>query len=215
MRSISVDCLGDSITASIVSPSYPRLLKEMFTEAGLESVQVNNRGKNGFTVADFLEFFQNSKQENSSEADFYLILLGSNDTRSTVQTSLQDYEKTYRRMIQEVQRHASDHHYETEILLGKLPPYYGPVTILWQGEKHTFDAAQRISDELNPCIEKIAADFNLRVVDLYSPMSQMGTSVYQDGIHPNKRGNGILARIWFESLLPLVRKSLEGKSADS
>ena len=117
-------------------------------------------------------------------------------------------------MIQEVQRHASDHHYETEILLGKLPPYYGPVTILWQGEKHTFDAAQRISDELNPCIEKIAADFNLRVVDLYSPMSQMGTSVYQDGIHPNKEATGFSPDL-VRSLLPLVRKSLEGKSADS
>lgn len=204
MPSLVIDCLGDSLTAGVVSPTYPRILKQRLIDLGYADVQVHNRGKNGYTVGDYLEFQKsrtNSTLMQNRRIDFAAILLGGNDTRSTKQTPIDEFERDYRELIRVVQTQTRT---KPQILLGNVPWYNGPLEIFWEGQTHTFDAMGRIVEEFNPCIERLAREYNFPYIDIYTPLKEAGPEILPDKIHPNAQGNEIIARTVLNKLEPLI-----------
>lgn len=198
---IQIDCIGDSITSGIKAPSYPRILHDLFQQDGIDNVQVNNRGKEGFTVGDYLSFLHdepNASLLQKRNIDVILLLLGSNDTRDTVNTPLDEFETTYRKLIALLQTKTQN------IYLMNIPSYKAPVKIFWKGQNHIFDAVERITGELNPKLMQIADEMRLRTIDIYSPLKAKEDEIYLDGIHPNPTGNKIIAETCYQSIQSTV-----------
>lgn len=194
-------CAGDSLTASVIQPDYPAVLQERFESIG-QPVRVINQGKPGYTVGGYLAFQQGEVAQRElikAAPDDVLLLLGGNDTRSTAATPLAEFREQYRALVDRL-RQAQNQDRRFRLWLGKIPWYYGPIQIKWQGGLHTFDAAQRIVDELNPAIAEIAQETGAHLVDLYSPLREAGRAYFADGLHPNREGNRLLAQVWFDAL---------------
>ncbi len=201
---IHIDCIGDSLTAGVVKPDYPQLLGERFIQNGMDHVKVHNGGEKGFTIKDYVEFLATDATVPGFQAgtsDYVLVMLGTNDTRSTKQTPLDEMEQEYRKLLYAIDQTVPS----ALIMLGLLPEYYGPVEIQWLGELHVFHAADRIRDEINPMIKRLCDEYTLPAVDCYTPLKQAGPDAFVDGIHPNQKGNEILAETWFQELIPRIQ----------
>jgi len=201
---VHVDCIGDSLTAGVLTPAYPRILCELFYEQGADFVKVHNGGEMGFTIKDYVEFLATDATVpgfQSGNSDYALIMLGTNDTRSSKLTPIEEMEEEYLKLLYAISQTVP----KAQIMLGLLPEYYGPIDIQWLGEVHTFNAADRIRDEINPMTTRIGKEQNLPVVDCYTPLKKAGPEAFVDGIHPNKKGNEILAQTWFNELWPRIQ----------
>lgn len=202
-QTIQIDCVGDSITSGVMPPSYPRILRNVFHQQGMDFVQVSNRGKEGFTVGDYLEFQRREPNDallERRDVDIFVILLGSNDTRESKKTPLRQFEQSYRELIGLYQQKTK------HIFLMNIPLYYAPVHIFWRREYHTFDAANRILHEFNPLLEEMTQDMGIQLIDIYQPLHEAGKKVFIDGIHPNPAGNQIIAETCYHALYPIVKE---------
>lgn len=201
MTKFQIDCIGDSITSGVKAPSYPRILQGLFNNAGMDHVQVNNRGKEGFTVGDYLSFLQeepNASLFQKRDIGLIILLLGSNDTRDTVNTTVEDFNSTYRDFIQLLQTKTK------HIFVMNIPEYQAPLDIFWKGQNHTFNAVDRINEELNPVIVDITKLFGINIIDIHTQFKENENKIYLDGIHPNPTGNKIIAETCYQSIQSIV-----------
>jgi len=73
-----------------------------------------------------------------------------------------------------------------------LPPPFAP------------GSAERVVEEINPILKKIAADYNLILVDNYALFLE-NPGLLPD-VHPTSEGYRLLARNWRDHLRPLLSK---------
>jgi len=199
MVDIYIDCAGDSLTAGVVKPTWPQILRKRLNEELNLNAEVRNRGKHGMTVSEYTQFLNGpvtKKLMTIRQPDYVLVMLGANNTRSSVNTPPDQLKRDYHTLIVTF-REVSP---ESVLLFGLLPPYYGPVKIKWEGDIHIFANSERIPNEINPMIAELAAGHHCPVVDCYTPMKAAGANQYIDGIHPNAAGHKILAGAWFDAL---------------
>lgn len=201
MKKFHIDCIGDSITSGVKAPSYPRILQGLFNDAGMDHVQVNNRGKEGFTVGDYLSFLQdepNASLFQKRDIGLIFLLLGSNDTRDTVNTAVEEFDATYRKLIQLLQTKTK------HIFIMNIPEYIAPLDIFWKGQNHTFNAVDLINKELNPIIVDITKELGIKIIDIHTPFKKNENEIYLDGIHPSPTGNKIIAETCYQSIQSIV-----------
>ncbi len=170
---------GDSLTAGVAGRSYPDDLQDLLDRSGYR-YRVDNQGVSGDTTTDGLARIQNVTAEHPA---LVILEFGGNDGLrgvpvNSIRTNLEE-------MIKQVK--------EAKIplvLLGiTLPPNYGADYV------KSFTA-------MYPAI---ANKYHLRflpflLIDVYQHADMM----QPDGIHPNGKGNVILAQDVFQLVRPLL-----------
>lgn len=174
-------CFGDSLTAGVAGKSYPEDLQDILDRRGY-SYRVENQGISGDTSTDGL-----ARIDNVIAAHPAVVVLefGGNDGLRGI--PIESTRENLRKMIERLQ--AAD---IPVVLAGiTLPPNYGP-------------------DYVKPftaMFPELAKQFHLRLlpfllVDVYQHPDMM----QPDGIHPNGKGNEVVAKDVFHLIQPLLKK---------
>lgn len=189
-------CAGDSITAS----EYPRHLHRLFSQEG-RRVRVLNYGRSGNTSGEYLRFLMQRRSSLAQEhPDFVLLQLGTNDVRADGDfTPAEDYARNMKAIIAVFREFRSRKGDKTQILIATIPP-------IPEGAPSPFGrrSPERVVKEVNPLVEKIAAEERAILVDNYSLF--LKSPQLLAGIHPTSQGYKLLAQNWHEALRPLLEK---------
>ncbi|MBV8811134.1 MAG: arylesterase [Acidobacteriaceae bacterium] len=170
---------GDSLTAGVAGPSYPDDLQDLLDQNGYK-YRVENQGVSGDTTTDGL-----ARIDNVLAAHPALVLLefGGNDGLRGI--PVESTEKNLEEMIVRLKQANIP-----LVLLGiTLPPNYGPDYV-------------RPFTAMFPALAK---KYHLRslpflLIDVYQHPDMM----QPDGIHPNGKGNEVVARDVFHLIQPLL-----------
>jgi lysophospholipase L1-like esterase len=209
-KRITIFAVGDSITWGQAFGSghdYPRVLQQMLAERGLTQVRVTNYGVSGYTVGDSLKTWKSSQRILTRiDVQYVLIMLGTNDTRVGDETPLDVYVQRMNELIDIFVSVTNSDGSHPQVILSLIPPHNSPKEgeYMTDNFKDRFIHRDRIPNELNPALQEIARQRGLMVVDNYSPLKAAGPEILPDGLHPAKEGNAILAKTFFEALLPVL-----------
>lgn len=205
-------CIGDSITwgqAFGTGFEYPTLLNKMFTAQGISGIQFQNKGVSGDTVGDRLTYWSGKEAKRILErtsVHYVTIMLGTNDTRVGDETPTNVYVERLNALIDVFVKRINIDGTKTQVILSLIPPHNSPAAGEYMASQFSsrFIYRDRIPNELNPAIEKIAAERGLLTIDSYTPMKAAGPGILPDGLHPAKEGSEILAQAFFQVFLPLL-----------
>ncbi len=205
-------CIGDSITWGQAFGSghdYSTLLNQMFEEIGVENVRFYNKGVSGDTVGDRLDSWSGASGQrilDRMDVHYVTIMLGTNDTRVGDETPTDVYVERMNALIDVFVNHTNQDGSTPQVLLSLIPPHNSPQ----EGEQMASQFADRfihrdrIPNELNPELERIAEERGLMTIDCYTPMLAAGPDILPDGLHPAEEGNQILADAFFAVFEPLL-----------
>lgn len=184
-------CVGDSITygqgviGSRKSSTYTAILAEL-TGSTVVNYGLCNRTllSNGNFPYTEEEFFAKSHEEN---ADIYIIMLGSNDTKPEFWNKEQ-FTEEYREFIRSYSEMA-----------GKPKVYVmiPPRVYLEQDGGNCDDAT--IGGELTDAVNQIALELGVEVIDLYT-VTTGHSEWFSDGLHPSAEGNRAIAEEIFKHI---------------
>lgn len=160
--------------------------------------RVLNRGRIGHTSAEYLHFL-NQRRESlvQDHPDFILLQLGTNDVRIDG-----DYAPTGQfiqnmtaiiSFFRELKTRTGQ---APEILLATIPP-------IPEEASYPFTPAscERVEQEINPAIRRLALEQGLILVDNHG-LFRESPHLLQD-VHPTREGYKRLAQNWLRALLPL------------
>jgi lysophospholipase L1-like esterase len=183
-------CAGDSITEF----GYPPFLDRLLKETGIRA-KVVNEGKSGHTSGEYLRFLQEKKSDMAEHRpDFVLLQLGTNDVRiDHDQTSTDEFNAQMREIIRLFREFKTRKGKTPRILLATIPP-------IPEGTPFPFSAesAKRVTQEINPLIQKIAQEENLTRIDNHSVF--LDSPQLLPDVHPSDQGYRALARNWYNAL---------------
>lgn len=183
-------CIGDSITdgsgtQNQSTSAYPAVLSRLLGP----DYSVVNSGRSGATML---------KQSNSPywirkefhnvfavQPDIVVIKLGTNDSKDENWDAAR-YVADYQAMIDTLKSMQSN----PEIFVCSPVPAYNRA---WTINDSV------IQFEIIPAVAELAAENDLKVIDLYSPLSGK-SELFPDGIHPNEEGAELIAKAVAESL---------------
>lgn len=183
--------IGNSITegSGLTNPavnSYPGQLAKMLPA----NWQVGNFGVSGRTMLKKGDFpiwnEQKFKDALNFEPNIVVIMLGTNDSKYYNWAYKDDFYTDYVSMI------------DTFSNLASNPEIYivYPCKV-FSGLYDINDVV--IHDEILPIIQQVAADKNVKTIDLYTPTTDKPT-LFSDGIHPTITGAHFLAEIFYTAL---------------
>jgi len=72
-------------------------------------------------------------------------------------------------------------------------------------------SVQRVTEEINPAIEKLAAKWNLQLVNNYQLFQDRNELL--PGIHPTEKGYKVMSENWFKHLLSIIKKKKVGNTS--
>ena len=193
---VTIFCAGDSMTDS----EYPRHLRRIFSQEG-RPFRVLNYGRKGNNSGQYLRFLKEQKSLLAqTRPDFVLLQLGTNDVRVDGDfTSAEDFAGQMKAIIGIFHEFRNCGGGKTRILLGLIPP-------IPEGVSSPFSprSRERVSQEINPLLEKIAVEEDVVLVDNYSFF--LTRPQLLSGIHPTSQGYKALAQNWHDALKPLLGK---------
>ena len=179
-----VVCVGDSITygqgvmGSRKTDTFTAILSELtgytVKNYGLSNRTLLSTGNFPYTEEDF---FASSQAEN---ADIYVIMLGSNDSKPQFWNKEQ-FTEEYREFI------------KTYLDLECAPTVYvmiPPAIFIEQDGGNCDDAT--VGGELAECVRSLGEELGVEVIDLYS-LTEGHSEWFSDGLHPNAEGNRAIA----------------------
>lgn len=182
-RSIRVACIGDSITEL---STYPTDLQDLL---GC-SYYVREFGVTGSTVLNnsLTPYIHQLKFHVAKEFQpaIVVIMLGTNDARNDTYQSIDNFVADYEQVVRQMQELESN----PKIFLAKPPPIF---------ENKLFLSNQNLLEGVIPRIEKVANDFDLPIIDIYTPLAGH-PEYFVDGVHPNYEGASIIANEIFKAL---------------
>lgn len=186
--------MGDSITYGSGIPdrmndAYPAQLEQQLHHLGL-NWEVGNFGVSGATLLRRGDKpYTNQSAYNQARTwlpDIVVIMLGTNDSKEWNWIHSGDYVADYLYLIDRFLQLSS----QPQVWICKPVPAY----------QFNFGIREEvIRDEIPPLIEEIAAQRDVRVIDLYAALSGLA-HLFPDGIHPNAAGSGKMA----EAVAPLL-----------
>lgn len=190
-----IACVGDSITfgTGVIwnrkRDAWPYQLGRLLGE----KYQVVNYGISGASVQKesdkpYRDDFMKKVEQMETEA--VILMLGSNDSKACNWDSEQ-FEKAYSETI--VRLKAS-----TKNLYVMIPP---KAFVVRFRRKVKFGIRNEvIRDEIYPAILRLAKAHNVPVIDLYR-LTEDYPEYFEDGVHPNKLGNRVIAKYVLSQLL--------------
>jgi lysophospholipase L1-like esterase len=183
-------CAGDSLTEA----GYPLHLARILKEEGIRA-KVLNFGKSGRTSGEYLRFLQEKKEEMAeSLPDFVLIQLGTNDVRTDHdRTSAEAFFGNMNKIIRHFSGFKNRREKTPQILLATIPP-------IPEGTPFPFssESVKRVTEEINPLIQNIAAENNIILVDNYSTF--VDNPYLLPEVHPSDEGYRAMAVNWHLAL---------------
>ncbi len=197
---IKVACIGNSITygdgiQDRDRNSYPAQLQRMLGPAW----DVRNFGVSGRTLLTKGDYpYRQTQEFNDAKAflpDVVVIKLGTNDTKPQNWKYGDEFEQDYLDFVEEFRSLPS---HPRVFLCYPVPAY--------QERWGIRDSI--IRNELIPLIDTIAAKRDLPVIDLYSKLTGK-SDMFPDGIHPDARGAGLMARAICGRICPACASKLE------
>lgn len=185
---------GDSITAA----SYPAYLQALFDAAKLK-VRVVNGGVKGHTSGEYLTLLKRGGLVARTNPDFVLLQLGTNDVRTDAdRTETGRFYRQMNEILDRVLGHRNPDGRRPAVFLATIPPVVAVPRFFDESSR------QRVTDEINPAIRRLARERGLPLVDTYELFVRHPEWLPE--IHPNEEGYRAMARQWFEVLAPHVRR---------
>jgi acyl-CoA thioesterase I len=197
-----VACVGDSITVGMgvffnhpEKNSYPALLQGLLGEKyqvlnyGHSSRTLLNSGDHPYRKSILFTASQNI------EPSIVLILLGTNDSKPFNWNAI-EYERQLTGFV-ETYKNLPSH---PEVFL------MTPCAAFGRGVKETIAYKvdnEVIRQEMIPIILRIAKQLNIPVIDIYSA-TRDHPEYFGDGIHPNVKGNKVLAETVYTALFKSI-----------
>lgn len=186
---IRVACVGDSITQSSVYPY------ELSLQLGKQSYSVSNFGVGSTTVSLDSEIayinttaFQDALQ---FQPDIVIIMLGTNDAKPSLHRYNTSFVKDYTQLVAAFQNLAS----KPEIWIALPPPIFS--------NQFGTVSSEYLANTLIPCIEQVANENSLSVIDVYSALVSYSEHFY-DGVHPDVEGGKLIAEEIYKALKPTL-----------
>jgi len=193
-RAVIILCAGDSLTER----GYPPFLGRLLRMNGV-GARVLNFGRSGNTSAEYLRFLENQKDVMAAaQADFILLELGTNDVRlDGDRTETAGFSRNLARIIGIFREFADRRGVPPRILLATIPPVPEDVP-------HPFgrESSERVANEINPAIRRLAAAEGLSLVDNFGLFSM--SSRLLSGVHLTDEGYKLMAENWLRVLRELM-----------
>jgi len=191
--------VGDSITWGFLilrrkRDCYPAQLQRLLGDG----VTVGNFGINGHTLQESADRpYRTSKPYRESgefDADFVLIMLGTNDSRPGNWKGAQPFLEDYRRLV--------DHYRE----LPSAPRVFvmTPPTVYGRGraDRVMYGMDAVAIDEMCVVIRELAREERLELIDAHVATSGHPEAFRLDGVHPGAAGASLIARAARDALAP-------------
>jgi lysophospholipase L1-like esterase len=178
-----VACLGDSITNMT---DYPADLQALLGQ----NSSVRNFGMDGATVN-----FDSNRTYYFSDEYFaargflpttVIIMLGTNDARTTIYSQIDHFVSDYEHMIGKVENFSS----KPQIFLVEPPPIYSNTMNL---------NGTNLVQGVIPRIQQVADKLHLPIIDIYTPLLNH-PDYFTDGVHPNSRGAQVIANTIYDAI---------------
>lgn len=190
---VEIAALGDSITEAEPEESYALRLERMLG-SGYYFLQWHNTPGHGVSGATALKNSHLSIWDTEAYADLLtttpdivMILLGTNDVLDLVAPELfANFEHDYRQLVQSVQNLPS----QPRVVLVYPPPLYAASP----------EGDEKIRTTVIPALDRIAAEYNLQVVDLYHAATGYPAN-YPDNLHPAAAANQAIAEVLHTAIL--------------
>ena len=189
-----IACLGDSITyghgvsATRTKDAWTFVLQRMLGDRA----EVLNFGINGASASESCpESYRHTgllDRALRSGAGTFILMLGSNDTKDRIWNA-QGYKMGLRGIISDILRLQRDGSDLPKLFL-MLPP---AMFALEDGQTAYGVRADLLVNEVIPIINRLAQDYCLPVIDLYS-VTKDHPEYYLEGVHPNAAGNLAIAK---------------------
>jgi lysophospholipase L1-like esterase len=183
-------CAGDSITED----GYPPFLERILKGEGIRA-KVLNFGKSGHTSREYLRFLQEKKRELAeNHPDFILLQLGTNDVRTDNDyTSTEEFYTNMKQIIRLFRDFTTRSGKNPRILIAIIPP-------IPDGTPFPFSplSAKRVTEEINPLVQKIAAEEKCSLVDNFSFFLSSPNLLPE--VHPSDQGYEAMAKNWHTAL---------------
>jgi lysophospholipase L1-like esterase len=183
-------CAGDSIT----EVGYPKFLSRILKGNGIRA-KVVNQGKSGFTSKEYLDFLQKNKTAlANSQPDFICLQLGTNDVRiDHDHTSSEEFYANMKEIIGFFRDFQTRSGKTPQVLIAQIPP-------IPDGIPFPFSplSAKRVTQEINPVIQRLAKEEKLFLVDNFSVF--LDNPHFLPEVHPSDQGYEALAQNWYASL---------------
>jgi lysophospholipase L1-like esterase len=183
-------CAGDSLTEE----GYPPFLERLLKEEGIRA-KVLNYGKSGHTSGEYLRFLQAKKTEMEKNfPDFILLQLGTNDVRvDSDHTTADDYFANMKQIIRIFRDFSTRSGKTPRLLLATIPPVPDDTPFPFSPQ-----SVKRVTQEINPLIQKIATAENCPLVDNFSVFLSMPQLLPE--VHPSDQGYEAMAKNWNNAL---------------
>jgi lysophospholipase L1-like esterase len=190
-EAVRVAFIGDSITEPVGTPATPVNYPEHLVSLLGDEFDLGNFGVGGATMSrvgsfsywDLPEF----AEAKAFEPHVVTIMLGTNDTKPAIWDA-DAYEQDYRDMVEEMESLPS----KPTLLLLRPVPVFGENDFLIRGDV--------LRDEVLPIIDRLGVEYDLVVVDLYTPLLEHG-DLFPDNVHPTAAGGLLIAERLIEALV--------------
>jgi len=198
-RRIRVACVGDSITNGALIPNchknaYPSQLQRLLGDR----YHVENFGLNDRTLQTSADKPYSREKEFRRSLSFVpsilVILLGTNDTKPGNWVSQEHFIAEYKSLLEQYMTAEPT----PKIIICTPPwaiPASGKITAL------TNDAVPSILPEVADAVRKVGEEMSLSVTELYPLFEGKPELLCYDGLHPNNRGAGYIAKTLAEEIL--------------
>lgn len=188
-------CAGDSITAA----SYPGELQQLLDNTGYKNTRVINMGISGHCTAEYLHFMKKHDIWKKPLPDWVLLQLGTNDVRTDGghNTSTDQFLRNMNSIILMMKNQALVHGKDLKIAVAKIPA-------VCVSRNFNENSCRRVTEEINPAIERLAEEHGLFLVDNYTVFEENPEELPE--IHPTPKGYRLIALNWFNLLHNRIRK---------
>lgn len=192
-----IGCIGDSITFGMgviknrKQECWPRLLNHQLGEG----YQVLNYGISGATLLRSGDHPYNRKFWDkliSYQPQILIFMLGTNDSKPYNWNAMK-YETELQQFVREMKQVNSIEH-----IILMAPPY---ATMVDGKDKVAYDIKNEvIRDEIRQIVKNVSLEQKTEFLDLFE-LTENHSEYYEDGVHPNKLGNKVIANAVYSLLL--------------
>lgn len=192
IQPMQIVCLGDSITSGFRLPdpkksSFPSQLESLsgnkwiIINAGVPGATAIKKGDIPiWTQGAFVEVMETTPE-------VVIFMLGTNDTKDSNWQFRDTFVSDYTEIVQRLKKLPSD----PKIFVLSIPPVIGKIT-------------SGISEvrviELTRDVKGIAEENGVYYLDISTPLAGK-PQLFLDGLHPNERGDGIIAKMLMDAII--------------
>jgi len=179
-RPTRILCMGDSITASGYG-DYTKHMADRFRARDLE-VEVISAARPGNTSGEYLSWMRETRLLKRTAPHLVVLMLGTNDSRiDGDHTPTPRFREHMENIMDRIQSHRNPDTTTPAVILATVPPI--PSLSLKVFSK---ESQNRIENEINPVIRKLAAKYRLHLAEVHRFFKQRPELL--PGVHPSPQG---------------------------